>query len=73
LDQFKEGGVPAKIRLIQPIRPSSSTIAQKAPIKSNDDQNLAKKMNEIFATPPKPECHSIGVQSPDFMMEKGFN
>lgn len=73
MDQFKEGGVPAKIRLIQPIRPSS-TIAPKVATKPKiDDQNLAQKMNEIFATPPKPECHSIGVQSPDFMMEKGFN
>ena len=42
---------------------------QKTPT-TTDEPALARKMNEIFATPQKPQLVSVGVQSPDFMMQK---
>ena len=42
---------------------------QKTPT-ATDEPALARKMNEIFTTPQKPQLVSVGVQSPDFMIQK---
>jgi hypothetical protein len=69
------------IRRIQPLRPTATAAAlQQTPKEeaqfggsaANDaEQRLAQRIDDLCRrTPPKPQRVSIGVQSPNFMMEQ---